>query len=238
MKNVKIAAFCYNFPHKKTQDILLKLFLEGIKINYIFSTEPIQLNIPPSTIHTKIKHIAVVHPKQIASRLGIKYYVLPHNSLDVKELIENNNIDLGIIAGARILNPYIINSFSIGIINFHPGIIPEARGLDAMFWSIYKGIPLGVTAHLIDDRIDAGRIIIKEKIPIYKNDTLLDLSERLYEKQIDILSPTIERALKGDWTYVDTRRSCYNKKMPGNIEKQLSNILPNYLEKFAIKNNK
>lgn len=238
MKNVKIAVFCYNFPHKKTQDILLRLFLEGIKINCIFSAEPIQLDIPPSIIHSKIKHIAVVHPKQIANRLGIKYYILPHNSLDVKELIKNNNIDLGIIAGARILKPYIINNFSIGIINFHPGLIPEARGLDTMLWSIYKGIPLGVTAHLIDDRIDAGRIIIKEKIPIYKNDTLLDLSERLYEKQIDILSPTIERVLKGDWTYVDTRRSCYNKKMPGNIEKQLSNILPNYLEKLAIENNK
>ena len=233
-----MAVFCYNFPHKKTQDILLRLFLEGIKINYIFSAEPIQLNIPPSTIHTKIKHIAVVHPKQISNRLGIKYFVLPHNSLDVKELIKNNNIDLGIIAGARILKPYIINSFSIGIINFHPGLIPEARGLDAMLWSIYKGIPLGVTAHLIDDRIDAGRIIIKEKIPIYKNDTLLDLSERLYEKQLNILSPAIERALNSDWTYVDTRKSCYNKKIPGNIEKQLPNILSNYLEKFTVENNK
>lgn len=234
MKNVKIAVFCYNFPHKKTQDILLRLFLEGIKINCIFSAEPIPLNIPPSTIHTKIKHIAVVHPKQIADRLSIKYYVLPHNSLDVKELIKSNNIDLGIIAGARILKAYIINSFSIGIINFHPGLIPEARGLDAMLWSIYKGIPLGVTAHLIDDHIDAGRIIIKEKIPIYKNDTLLDLSERLYEKQLDILSPSIEKALKGDLTYVDVRGSCYNKKMPENIEKQIPNILSDYLKMFAV----
>ena len=144
MKNVKIAVFCYNFPHKKTQEILLRLFLEKIKINCIFAAEPIKLNIPPSTIRTKIKHIAIVHPKEIANRFGIKYYILPHNSLDVKELIKNNNIDLGIIAGARILKPYIINSFSIGIINFHPGLIPEARGLDTMLWSIYKGIPLGV----------------------------------------------------------------------------------------------
>ena len=234
MKSAKIAVFCYNFPHKKTQDILLRLFLEGIKINYIFSVEPIQLDIPPSTIHTKIKHIAAVHPKQIANRLDIKYYVLPHNSLDVKELIKSNNIDLGIITGARILKPHIINSFSIGIINFHPGLIPEARGLDAMLWSIYKGIPLGVTAHLIDERIDFGRILIKEKIPIYKNDTFLDLSERIYEKQLDILFPAIEKALNSNWAFINIKKSSYNRKMPENIEKQLPHILFDYLEKFAV----
>ncbi len=234
MKNIKVAVFCYNFPHKKTQDILLKLFLEEIKINCIFAAEPIKLNILPSTIHTKIKHFAVVHPKQIANRLGIKYYVLPHNSIGVEELIKNNNIDLGIIAGARILKPCIINKFSKGIINFHPGLIPESRGLDAMLWSIYKNIPLGVTAHLIDERIDAGRILIKEKIPIYKNDTFLDLSERLYEKQLDILFPAIEKALNDRWTCIDTVKSSYNKKMPENIEKQLSHILDVYLDIFAV----
>ena len=176
MKNVKVAVFCYNFPHKKTQDILLRLFLEKVKVNCIFAAEPMKLNISPSTIHTKIKHIAIVHPKKIANRLGIKYYVLSHNSLEVEKLIKINNIDLGIIAGARILKPRIISKFSKGIINFHPGLIPESRGLDAMLWSIYKKIPLGVTAHLIDERIDAGKILIKEKIPIYKNDMLLDLS--------------------------------------------------------------
>jgi len=234
LKNIKVAVFCYNFPHKKTQDILLKLFLEEIKINCIFAAEPLKLNIPLSTIHTKIKHFAVVHPKQIANRLGIKYYVLPHNSIGVEELIKNNNIDLGIIAGARLLKPCIISKFSKGIINFHPGLIPESRGLDAMLWSIYKKIPLGVTAHLIDERIDAGRILIKEKIPIYKNDTLLDLSERLYEKQLDILFPAIEKALNERWTCIDIAKSSYNKKMPENIEKQLPHILDEYLKIFAV----
>jgi phosphoribosylglycinamide formyltransferase-1 len=237
LKNVKIAVFCYNFPHKKTQDILLRLFLDGVKVDCIFSAEPVKLNIPSSMIHTKIKHIAVIHPKKIADRLGIKYYVLPHNSIEVRELIKSNKLDLGIIAGARILKTYIINSFSVGIINFHPGLVPEARGLDAMPWSIYKRIPLGVTAHLIDSHIDAGRIIIKEKIPIYKNDTLLDLSERLYEKQIDILFPAIQKALKGKWAYVETKKSGYNRKMPQDIEKQVPNILFDYLKMFA-ENNK
>jgi len=234
LKNIKVAVFCYNFPHKKTQDILLKLFLEEIKINCIFAAESIKLNIPPSTIHTKIKHFAVVHPKQIANRLGIKYYILPHDSIGVEELIKNNNIDLGIITGARLLKPCIISKFSKGIINFHPGLIPESRGLDAMLWSIYKKIPLGVTAHLIDERIDAGRILIKEKIPIYKNDTLLDLSERLYEKQLDILFPAIEKALNDRWTCIDIAKSSYNKKMPENIEKQLPHILDEYLDIFAV----
>ena len=52
-----------------------------------------------------------------------------------------------------------IKGLSKGIINFHPGLIPEARGLDTPQWCIYDGIPLGVTSHFIDSKVDAGRII-------------------------------------------------------------------------------
>lgn len=234
MKDLKIAVFAYNFPHKKTQDFLLRLFLEGIKIDCIIAADPVKLDIPPSTIRTKIRHDALLHPKIIAEKLQIDYFVIQHNSNKVKEIIKEYNIELGIIAGARILKREIINAFPLGIINFHPGLIPEARGLDAMLWSIYRKIPLGVTAHLIDEKIDAGRILIKEQIPIYSDDTILDLSERLYEKQLDLIKPAIEKAIKGEILDIEITSS-YNKKMPKEIESQVLNIFPDYIKQFAIK---
>lgn len=33
--------------------------------------------------------------------------------------------------------------------------------MDTMLWSIYEGIPLGVPAYLIDERIDTEKILIK-----------------------------------------------------------------------------
>lgn len=227
---VKIAVFCYNFLHKKSQDFLVRLFLEGIKIECVFAADPVEIGIPPTSIRTKIKHIGLLHPKDIAERLGVEYFVAPHNSAEVIASIKDRELALGIIAGARILKDPVIKSFSIGIINYHPGLIPEARGLDAMLWSIYKGLPLGVTAHLIDKNIDAGNILLKEKIPIYSDDTLLDFSERLHEKQIEMIKPSIKAALRGDFVPVDLTTP-YHRKMPVELEKTIPNKLPDYLRK-------
>ena len=141
-------------------------------------------------------------------------------------------IELGIIAGARILKDPIIRAFPIGIINFHPGLIPEARGLDALLWSVYKGVPLGVTAHLIDSRVDLGRILVRETIPIYGDDTMLDLSERLHEKQLELLPKAIELAVAGKWTCV-AEPGTYNRKMNPDLERQAYAMLPEYVKHFA-----
>ncbi|MEA2015260.1 MAG: formyltransferase family protein [Actinomycetota bacterium] len=229
----RIAVLCYNFPHKKTQDFLVRLFLEGYRIELVIASDPVKLKIPPPSIRTKLRHSALLDPKLVAERIGARYHVFSHNSPQAVELVRTSGIDLGIIAGARILKKPIIDAFKRDIINFHPGLIPEARGLDAMLWSIYRDISLGVTAHLIDERIDAGNILIKQCIPLYPDDTLLGLSERLYETQLDMLKPAIEKALKGEGIRVDYTTSSYNSKMPADLEKIVLKKLPEYLLRMA-----
>lgn len=235
MSNFGLAVFAYNFPHKKTQDFLLRLFLEGYNVQLVLAADPVKLNIPPASIRTKIRHIGLVDPKVIARRIGAEYFVVPHNSPKAVDIIRTFNVELGIIAGARILKKPVIDAFKIGIINFHPGLIPEARGLDAMLWSILHDIPLGVTAHLIDERVDAGRILIKHQIPIYKDDSLIDLSERLYETQLELLRPAIEKALQREGREVHSTEPP-NRKMPAELEHEVLVKLPNYLKRFAVDN--
>ena len=52
-----------------------------------------------------------------------------------------------------------IRQFNKGIINIHPAILPEFRGLDGGLWAIHEESELGVTAYLIDKGIDTGSII-------------------------------------------------------------------------------
>ncbi len=229
---MKIALFAYNFPHKKTQDFIFRLFCEGFNIQQILACDPVELNIPPSTIRTKIRHGALLHPHEIAKRLSLPYVVLPHNDPKAAELIKSQQIDLGVIAGARILKGPVINAFRIGVINFHPGLIPEARGLDALLWSIHHAIPLGVTAHLIDERVDAGTILLKQEIAVHNDDTLLDLSERLYETQLEMVTPAIEAAMQesGEPLPPGTK---LNRKMPAETEQQILSKLPSYVARFS-----
>jgi phosphoribosylglycinamide formyltransferase-1 len=225
--------FGYNFPHKKTQDFLFRLLVKGYKPSMVVAANMVSLNIPESSIKSKIRHIGLIHPKEICEQFNIEYLVLDHNSNELESLLESEKPDLGIISGARILKSPIINQFKSGIINFHPGLIPEARGLDALFWSIKNDIQLGVTAHLIDKRIDAGKILAIKHLKVFKDDTLLDLSNRLYEIQLEMIEDSITSAIEGKWQEVNYSETLYNRKMPVEIESEIHNLLPNYLLKYS-----
>jgi len=235
-KPTSLVVFAYNFVHRKTQDFILRLFLEGYKPSLIIAADPVKLKIPPSTIKSKIRHQAIVHPSEVAKTLDIEYVVLPHNSSDCAALLKSVNPEVGIIAGARILKEPAIEPFTKGIINFHPGLIPEARGLDALLWSIYNDVPLGITAHIIDKYIDAGKILAKKEIPIYSNDTLFDLSERLYEIQLDLLKPSIEALLTGNIDSLVSLNTPYNRKMPPELEAEVLKKVSGFIERHCKKN--
>lgn len=226
-----IVVFAYNFPHKKTYDILLRLLVEGYTVSHVLAADPVKLNIPPSSVRTKIRHPATVHPSVVARRFGIPYSVVPHNSPEAEQLLRSLAPELGIIAGARILKGHIIRTFGCGIINFHPGLIPEARGLDALLWSILGDIPPGVTAHLIDEQIDAGTILIRQPMEVYEDDGVFDLTERLHDLQLEMLRPAIEGALAGKGTPVPPG-SLYNRKMAPEQEAQALAKVPEYVRRF------
>jgi len=188
---MKIVLFAYDFPHRKTQDFMLRLFLERIPVDWVFAAPWRELPIPEPQLRSTIRHTGLMHPHDVASRLSMPYSVMPHE--DIVNIIRGLDIDLGIIAGARILPKYIIDAFPAGILNFHPGLLPHARGLGALWTSLLNNIPLAVTAHLIDEYVDKGTIISAEEIQRFPDDTLFDLSERLHETQLAMLAPTIER---------------------------------------------
>ncbi len=236
-RELKLVVFAYNFPHKKTQDVLLRLWLEGYPIAAVLACDPVELSIPAPTVRTKLRHAALVHPSAVAERIGAPYHVVPHNDPEAVRLLQSLRPDLGLIAGARILKRPAIDAFRIGIINFHPGLIPEARGLDAMLWSIHRNLPLGVTAHLIDHRVDAGAILLRQRIAIHPDDTALDLSTRLYETQLELLKPAIEAAERwaGNREALVTvgPNTPRNQKMPGELERATLEALPAYVRRFA-----
>lgn len=227
----EVVVFAYNFPHRKTQDFLFHLFASGIEVNHVFAADAVKLDIPPSEVRTKIRHRTPLNPSDVAKAIGTEYHQVSHKGSQINVLIEEIKPEIGIIAGARILEADVINGFSNGIINFHPGLIPEARGLDALLWSIRNDIPLGVTSHLIDERVDAGRILERRVIDLHEDDTIFDLSERLYETQLEMLIGAIDNAQKSMTEEVNFKAGTYNRKMNGEMERETITMLPEYLKR-------
>jgi methionyl-tRNA formyltransferase len=225
---VKIGLFAYNFPHKKTVDFIVRMLAEQIPIDVIIAADAVKLPIHESSVKTKIRHQELIHPKLLADRLGIRYEVHPHNSEEAVNLVKEMGLDIGIIAGARILKEPVINAFRSGVINFHPGMLPEVRGLDALLWSVHFNQPLGVSAHLINRQIDAGLLLEKKKLRIYEDDTVFDLSERLYEYQLGMIRSALDKTIAGEHTPIDNTVP-YNRKMPAELELEVMKKVPAYI---------
>ena len=187
---MKIALFAYAFPHKKTQDFLYRLSLNNNLPTIVLAAEWSKLGVYQSKFGIK-KCEDLFDSAIICQKLDIPYFVVKHNSNETIKLIKEYNIDLGIIAGARILKKEVIEACNGRVINFHHGILPGTAGLNALEWSIYNDLPPAVTAHFINADIDNGYLIKTVQIPVFLQDTIDRLYFRLYEAQNEILPDVI-----------------------------------------------
>lgn len=226
---MKIGVFAYNFNHWKTQATIQNLVISGNKPDVIFAADKVELGIIESNIRISPRGQFLWHPSKIAEFYGIPYHVVVHNSEDTRSLIRDFDLDLGIISGARILKPLVIDPFQIGVINMHPGLLPENRGLDTIKWAVIKDIPQGASIHLINEKIDRGLLIEKREIPVYGDDSLLDLQIRIQnlEQELMIRSLTKVRNLNTSENE-EIGVGNYHKPVPEEIEGRLISMFEQY----------
>ena len=184
---LSIALFTYDFPHKKTLDFIDVIYKNNFRISLILAAKYVKIKKPRRFIEPDKKK-QKTSTRQIAKTKQIPYHVVEHNSQYSIKLLNQFDINLGIISGARIINKNIINQIKYGILNIHPALIPEIRGQDSVLWSIEKNIPIGVTAHLIDEHIDMGTIIKRDKINIEISDDFNTLTKKNYDLQLKVLA--------------------------------------------------
>ncbi|MGV3599484.1 MAG: formyltransferase family protein [Bacteroidota bacterium] len=83
------------------------------------------------------------------------------NKPEFAEKLKALNPDLIILGGAPLIKKIIIDLPKIAVLNSHPGILPEAKGMDVVAQSLIDGVSLGATVFKVDEGIDSGPIILK-----------------------------------------------------------------------------
>lgn len=182
-----IAVFAYAFPHRKTQDFLTEIALAGHRDVTVFGAPFQQLKHGDPTRYwtTCLSTAPARGTPEICARLGFDYVACRHDDVElIRERVQEDGLTIGIVAGARILKRDVIEAFSGGIVNFHPGAIPETSGLDAFFYTIKKVVDAGVTTHLIDPRVDAGQFLAFDTVIINPDDTPETVQAKGYQLQI------------------------------------------------------
>ena len=91
--------------------------------------------------------------------------LISNSNEKILEKLKKINPDLIVLAGyMKIIPPEIINAFKNKIINLHPSILPEFKGLNAEKKSYEAKKACGITIHYADIKLDSGEIILQYHI--------------------------------------------------------------------------
>jgi methionyl-tRNA formyltransferase len=87
-----------------------------------------------------------------------------HNNQICEALLKEINPSLIVLGDTRIIQGNISKIPKIGIINSHPGYLPDVRGNNPYIWAIIHDLPQGCSIHFIDENVDTGDVILRERI--------------------------------------------------------------------------
>ncbi len=95
--------------------------------------------------------------------------------------LERHKPDLLILAGfMRVLTSTFVKRFEGRILNIHPALLPNYRGLNTHQRAIDAGEKWhGSTVHFVTEELDAGPMILQGRVPVLSDDTASLLSARV-----------------------------------------------------------
>ena len=104
--------------------------------------------------------------------------------------INKKNIKFICLAGfMKILSKNFIKKFKGKIVNIHPSLLPNYKGLNTYKRALKnKEKFTGCTVHYVTAKLDSGKIILQKKIKIKKKDTINSLKKKILKKEL--LKPT------------------------------------------------
>jgi phosphoribosylglycinamide formyltransferase 1 len=107
---------------------------------------------------------------------------------ELAERVAVHGVSLVVGAGyMRVLSPVFLKQFP-AILNVHPSLLPEFRGLRAVQRALEADVrETGVTVHFMVEEVDAGPIVAQERVPILPGDTEETLLERLHPVEHTLL---------------------------------------------------
>ncbi len=138
---------------------------------------------------------------------GVETLVIDHRSSSAREAhdrqlaaaLEAKGVRLVCLAGyMRLLSPWFVQRFAGRVLNIHPSLLPSFPGREPQRQAIEAGVKVsGCTVHFVDERVDAGPIVLQETVPVLDDDTPESLATRILEKEHVIYSRAIALVLSG-----------------------------------------
>ena len=113
--------------------------------------------------------------------------------------LQAHRIELVCLAGfMRLLTPWFVARWSGRMLNIHPALLPQFKGLHTHRRALEAGVARhGATVHFVVPEMDAGPIVAQEWIAVREGDTEETLAERVLEVEHRIYPDALRAVAEG-----------------------------------------
>ena len=140
-----------------------------------------------------VKEFALKHSLKILQPVNLKDAAFMD---ELKQL----NPDLQIVVAFRMMPEDVWKFPPLGTFNLHASLLPQYRGAAPIHWAVINGEKeTGVTTFFLKHEIDTGSIIMQEKIPIGKDDTVGTMYEKLMAQGAALVVKTVDAISKNSY---------------------------------------
>ncbi|WP_109083182.1 phosphoribosylglycinamide formyltransferase [Aggregatibacter kilianii] len=130
--------------------------------------------------------------------------------------IDNLGADLIVLAGyMKILSAEFTHRFAGKILNIHPSLLPKYSGLHTYQRAIEAGeTEHGMTIHFVNEKVDGGAIVLQAKVPIFPEDNITDIEDRVKEQEIRFYPLVIKWFVEGRLRLIDNHAYLDGNRLP------------------------
>ena len=124
---------------------------------------------------------------------------------EVIKILKEENIDLVVLAGyLKIISPKFVSEFENKIMNIHPALIPSFCGDGFYGEKVHQAVidygakVSGATVHFVNEKADAGPIIMQDTVKVMDDDDAKTLAKRVLEVEHTILPRCVKLFCEGE----------------------------------------
>ena len=139
--------------------------------------------------------------KEFAKEKNLKIYQPEKVKKNIEFIEEIKKLQpdvICVVAYGKILPKEILEIPKLGCINVHGSLLPKYRGAAPIQWAILNGDKeTGITTMYMNEGMDTGDMILKEKVTIGEDETTGELWDRLSKIGGELLVKTLKEIEKG-----------------------------------------
>ena len=137
-----------------------------------------------------------------AAALGVASRAIPWSKrageADIVRALKDAGVELVCLAGfMRLVSPEFIAHWPGRLLNIHPSLLPEFKGLDAIGQAHRARVPAtGVTVHHVIPEMDEGPVILQQAVPLFPTDSLEALEARIHRLEHELYPAAVRKVLR------------------------------------------